>query len=61
MQLRIFTERELVRKEEALYLRFFTQELKMRKFAICNGPGRWARSKLIFLNFSPLRCWIICA
>ena len=25
---------ELVRKEEALYLRFFTQELKMRKFAI---------------------------
>ena len=39
---------ELVRKEEALYLRFFTQELKMRKFAICNGPGRWTRSKLIF-------------
>ena len=25
---------ELVYKEEALYLRFFTQELKMRKFAI---------------------------
>ena len=25
---------ELVRKEEALYLRIFTQELKMRKFAI---------------------------
>ena len=25
---------ELVPKEEALYLRFFTQELKMRKFAI---------------------------
>ena len=25
---------ELVRKEEALYLRFFTQELKMRKFTI---------------------------
>ena len=39
---------ELVRKEEALYLRFFALELKMRKFAICNGPGRWARSKLIF-------------
>ena len=25
---------ELVHKEEALYLRLFTQELKMRKFAI---------------------------
>ena len=34
---------ELVRKEEALYLRFFTQELKMRKFAIsCCG---WNTSK----------------
>ena len=25
---------ELVRKEDALYLRFFTQELKIRKFVI---------------------------
>ena len=34
---------ELVRKEEVLYLRFFTQELKMRKFAIsCCG---WNTSK----------------
>ena len=31
---------ELVHKEEALYLRFFTQELKKRKFAIscCDSP-----------------------
>ena len=33
LHLRIFTERN-VRKEEALYLRFFTEELKIRKFVI---------------------------
>ena len=34
---------ELVRKEEALYLRFFTQELEMRKFAIscCDIYRHW--------------------
>lgn len=34
LNLRIFTEAEIVRKEEALYLRFFMQELKSRKFWI---------------------------
>ena len=36
---------ELVRKEEALYLRFFTQELKMRKFAISCRESHWSSNK----------------
>ena len=36
---------ELVRKEEALYLRFFMQELKMRKFAISCRESHWSSNK----------------
>ena len=41
---------ELVRKEEALYLRFFTQELKNRKFWISCCARDWTFKLLTFVH-----------
>ena len=60
---------ELVRKEEALYLCFFTQELKMRKFVIsCREWNHYVRhffrlrcekpSGSVELGYTRSKCWM---